>query len=451
MLWMSRDYVVTNYAEGFTSLAPENTVVYLMSIFLYRIMGWTIVGKTSLPIDTSYVIASGVGVGQRAGINYGTGKEYQVGIPIARHTVSATYVNHILVLKSTANPRHNCGLFKIVGINATDNRYIIDWRSTEFPPAEADDSFDWWLYEEDKAVDGLFWGYSSGNISTGNGTPGPYTYRAKGSTNSRIIFQSPHSTGWQLRLCCEVDAFLGTLYWYPTASIGFDGDSAGDFQFGGRHTHVANWFNVKGDHYTGPYAYANSIPTDRNSARYTFIADDGGRAFVAILKNRSNGYVGHLVCGIPDDEPSPIPSDPLYRVFCIGSKNEPGASTTTFSATDEIHGTAFGYFGSPINCWYSTWVSFNASYTAFGYASAGDNPRTGVTDLVSVQIVAGQFPQWYWQGAYAIQMEPRVLGFVPIIRQGRSNFAAWTTTTDKTWLHLQNGAFVPYGGPTPMP
>lgn len=444
MMFLSRDYLQANYAEGWVGGNEYLMVLYTMSIFVFRVLGWSIVGRTNFSfIDGSWMIASGTASPNRAGINYGTGKEYEVGIPSGVRTVSSADINRTLVLRSTSNPTKNAGLFRITGINATNNRYIIDYRSTEYPPAEADDSFDWWLYEKDFTACGSLTGKEAAAGSSG--------YRARGtSTCSRIIFQSPHATGWQLRLCYEADTGIATASTYISATIGFDGTVAGDFVVGGRHLHIAHWYDVRG--VTTNYVDGNGTGHSRSASRWTLLGDSGGQAVLLVVRERTTSTNwGHGLYGVPDNEPTPLPSDAIYRVFQMCNWNDASATGITFEATDNQHGNAFGYQGVPISGYYSTWSTYGANNVPANYASAGDNPRTGATDLVAVQFVAGQFDKFKSAANLALHgREPRVLGFAPMIRHGRKNFSAWTTTTDKAWLHTTNGYFIPWNGPTPL-
>jgi hypothetical protein len=142
---------------------------------------------SSATMTTGFQYASGMVVdGYGAGINFGAGFFFEVSIPITKRAVVASDIGRILVLKSTAFPTKNAGLFKISGINTAGgvNRYIIDYRSTENPPIEAANSIDWWLYEtEAHLTNASVSGYLSRFIA-GDGNPG---FAISSSTNATPI------------------------------------------------------------------------------------------------------------------------------------------------------------------------------------------------------------------------------------------------------------------------
>lgn len=251
---ISRDYTQTttgiNVQAATTPIWP--CTAYQLAIYLYRILGYTIVGHTAFDLDTTFrtlnVATMGTGIpfavttsvphgltigsthpvqianssgnvgngawtasvtsttgfsfrgyqgsaysssatfttgslyasglvtdGYGAGINFGVGNIFEVSIPVSVRTVVVGDVGKMLVLKSTKFPTKNSGIFKISGINAGSNRYIIDYRATENPPVEATNSMDWWLYEAENAMCNRFfldsfWNATSQNISAATNT-----------------------------------------------------------------------------------------------------------------------------------------------------------------------------------------------------------------------------------------------------------------------------------------
>lgn len=387
-------------------------------------------------------------VGNRAGINFGAGFLYEVSIPIAVRTVVAGDVGRILVLKSTANPRFNSGCFVITGINAGSNRYIVNWRSGDFPPAESADSMNWYLYENDIAAPPV---HGPNNGGTG--------YRSNGtSLTPRMILQSPHSTGWQVRICCESvgDASTNGTVQVQTFTTGFDGNSAGDFLVGGRHNHAVLWH----DSASPRFRCAGMPDTSSGSVihRFTIIGDDTGQALAFFDRNATAGSSNYFFLGLPDEEPTPLPLDPVHRVFSIGNAAGSAFSGINFSFNPSsttlmlTAGCAMGFNGVPVTCAPGCWTYASGPGqrgSHFYDASAGDSPWIASTELVTVELVAGSLTTFNTSFSRVLPLEPRVMGVVPMLRQGRTNFGEFTLTTDpgKSWQHMREGVYMPWGGP----
>jgi len=156
------------------------SVVNSTQVTLYGSAGTGTYTASSATMTTGFQYASGmVADGYGAGINFGAGFFFEVSIPIAKRTVVAGDIGRMLVLKSTAFPTKNAGLFKITAINAGSNRYVIDYRSTENPPVEAANSIDWWLYEIETVA--------SGYLSKFAGSTGSSGFSIISSTNTSPI------------------------------------------------------------------------------------------------------------------------------------------------------------------------------------------------------------------------------------------------------------------------
>lgn len=451
-----RDFPIQTSTSGSGSEAQA----YLLAIFLRRVLGYSLVGHTNFNIETigTLLLASGTGAGNRAGINFGAGAVYEVSIPVGVRAVSAGDIGRILVLKSTANPLHNAGLFLITGVNTTDNRYVIDWRSADSPPAEAADSMDWWLYAADANRPAAGATNASTNQYRGNGT----------SATPRIVLQSPHASGWQVRICVETSTDAGntvTNQW--TACPGFGADSAGDFQAGGRHLHAAQWYNTSViSNTSGVVTPGMGHGTTATTWRFTVVGDDTGQSVVVICRKVSTGTNhGMLVLGIPDNEPAPLPTpDPVHRLFMWGQSNQgsAGAWSNNISFTPGLYngtalgqGLAMGLLGQPIALTPSCWTYLNGG-NPFADSLASDSPYSSTTELFTVDLVTGTVQNWV-DGLFvassgskiAMPLEVRTLGTMPWLRHGRSNFTAFTLTSDagKSWYHLSNGVYLQWGGP----
>lgn len=132
-----RDYVTQNTTTPSRRYIPS----YLMAMYLRRVLLYTYVGDTNFNINsvgtllistadsTPTADAPTFGVGDRAGINLSSGKEFNVSIPAGTRVVSQADVGRILVLRSTANPQYNSGCFLIDGYDTGTNSYHIDYRT----------------------------------------------------------------------------------------------------------------------------------------------------------------------------------------------------------------------------------------------------------------------------------------------------------------------------------
>ncbi len=478
---LSRDYVTQLINANARGLVPA----YLLAVFLRRVLGYSYVGDTNFPINPigALLIATGDTTptgsptwttANKAGINNGAGA-YHVTIPSAVHTVAAGDVGRILALKSTANPTFNSGLFLITAIDTPNNAFVIDWRSTDTPPAETQ-SLLWYLYAADS---------STPATGGGNGTSSGYQGQTTAAT-PRLILQSPHVTAWQVRITIEStpDLVTGIPYW--TVAPGYGGNASGDFPVGGQHLHGALWFNTPStttqvtNSVLGLTVGAGDLNATNMKYRVWIIGDDGGQA-VAVLARDGGGSIAagpfSLYFGLCDNEPTPLPLNPVSRLFVIGSGTTAGSfpyalnqmqwAVSTCQALPAAFtnaGTAFSVLGgTPIPATPSTWTYVTANNAMGngpfldGAQNPGDSPFISATELLSVEVVAGAIFNWNSttnpiSNPYQ-NIGPRTLGTVPFLRQGRSNFGNFTTTTDvgKAWMHFQNGVYMIYGGPTVTP
>lgn len=445
-----RDYSI----QTLTAAKQGSVQGYLLAIFMRRVLGYSVVGHTNFNIDTvgPFLLASGVGLGNRAGINFGAGAFYQVSIPSGIRVVAVGDIGRLICLRSTANPLFNSGVFLITGVNTTDNRYIVDYRSGDNPPAEAADSMDWWLYVSDDNLPVV----GANNAGTGN------QYRGNGtSTTARIILQSPHATGWQVRICLETSTDRSATGVPPiSATPGFGGNSAGDF-VGLRHTHVAQWY----DNNTINYRGAIGIGSDSGcTGRITFCGDDTGQAVASFYRKVTGSLVDQLyVVGIPDNEPTPTPATD-QRIFAYGNNNNATSSQyfNNISFNTNVAQTNTGGQGIGLGSGSPTFVSPSCWVYVTGHAGgagpendslASDSPFITATELFTVELLAGTSITGTSSGAAVLQVDVRPMGTIPFIRMGRANFGNFTLTTDggKTWQHGKNGVYLQWGGPAVVP
>lgn len=439
-----------------------------------------------------------------AGINFGTGVEKEVSIPSSVRIVSTGDIGRILVLKSTAFPTKNSGCFKITSVNVTDNRYIIDYRSTENPPSEIANSMDWWLYENESIASFQMNTYnytttsvsnatntspivitsSSHNLSTGqmidvynvggntaangtwvvtvlsnttfslNGSSGNGAYTSSTGTwrfanypttqapVNRIILQSPHPTGWQVRICNEV-SFAGM----PRVSfaVGIGGNSLGDFPIGGQHTHVPQYFNVNPNLMQNYFALLPGGGITGTAGRTTIVGDDSGQFVFLYSRSTNSGTNGFVTFGIPDNEDNPS-ATVVERLFCYGNT---GAS---ISGTPDWRGIFLKYGntgnvgmafknGKPEICTFAGWgnIEGTSNITAPTFINtAGDSPFVSSTELLPIEIWTGAVATIDALSSITTNINPpfslnqKYNGTAPVIRNGRTNFGDFTLTTEDT-------------------
>lgn len=367
--------------------------------------------------------------GYGAGINFGMGFTYEVSIPTFKKTVNSSDIGKVLVLKSNTNPTTNSGCFKITGINSGDNRYIIDYRSTDSPPAETSNSIDWWLYEVETTLSYTFMNRTGSGIGyTGDGA----------ATNSRILLQSPHVSGWQVRITADPlsNSFL-------TLAVGHDGNSSGDFAVGGSHTHIHQYLDISSE---ATYAAAGFGNTTTNPDRITIVGDGYGQSIVGYTRNATGNTI--FMFGVPDNEQGNINSE---KIFCYATN----ANGIRLRMNSSHVGMAIKE-GIPQLCGFSGWtlLTGTSNTSPIFSTNAGDCPFTGSTELLPIEIWAGASTNSALSIPNSISSPtifkyyPRLMGTTPLMRIGRSNFGDFTLSSDgnKAWLHLQNGIYLQWNG-----
>lgn len=317
------------------------------------------------------------------------------------------------------------------------NKYVIDYRGGgDLSIVEANDTVMWWLYDRD---------INCPTIGAGNGGPG---YNSVGSSPTpRIILQSPHALGWQVRICNESSAdssaaiFNGSV---PpvTAAPGFGGNSAGDFPIGGEALHAPNYFDKNGnpanfDYYSGNgFGDDNAGTTPAPQHRFYFFGDDAGQSVHMVARRLLNSTVPrsyYVTFGLPDNEPTPLPIKNIRRLYVLASvRGDVGNGQVNdvslgvgYSNSISMHGTAF--HDAPISCHPSQlcYLTNNNQYSGPTFdASAGDCPFTSATELMPVDLTAGVIPNWTSSTSFqTMQFYPKTLGSIPIMRNGRANFS----------------------------
>lgn len=456
-------HITHDFLTNVGAVAPTANMYYL-TLFLTGVLGFTRVGQTNMNIVPS--VTGTVAINRGASINLGTGKEYYVQVPTSSYTVPASADNgKILVLRSVDNPKTNSGLFRVLSGSVVDNAFIIDYRtpSGSFPPIESGSlsgSIDWMLFPSEAS-------FAPTEVYADNGAGSGYrTFGA--STYPRTILRSPHPSGWQVRICAESFTDRGTFShgFGNTVTVGCSGTIAGDWQVGVENTHGCNFWNDndlarRAGQQGGcdPTLGVNTAWTTGQWRVYIWGDDQTGSVWF-LNRNVSIGNGGMVVFGLPENEPLPLLDKVIHRLFSIGDSvtfSVGTAPTWNIGTRNEklFTGQAFGFSGMPVSVVMSSYHMLTQN-TAPRQAVTSDNPVFKATELIPVELLAGTYmtsnvansPQ-----AQNLPLEPRRMGFVPIARQGRSNFAGWATSSDsaRLWFHTNDGVYFPWGGLAVLP
>jgi len=335
------------------------------------------------------------------------------------------------------------GAMSTGGAVTNQNKYQIDYRANgDLALVEAVDTVPWYLYEKDANCPAR---------GAGNGGAG---YQGTGtSTTPRIILQSPHSTGYQVRICNEStnDTGVNTVNAPITVTPGFGGNSAGDFAIGGPHLHSILFWNLPNITSSADYKIGNGIGDDQGVAtgiqfRITMFGDDTGQSF-AIFGRRSNttpslprSFV--LTFGIPDNEVLITPLDtPIRRLFVLGNgagdtNNAPASDISFAPGGGNVNLTIQGasFYNSPVSCHPMTlaYVTGNNQLNGPTFeANASDSPWISATELIPYDLMSGAIVNYaHGSNNPALPLYPRIMGQLPLIRNGRANFGEFQLTTD---------------------
>lgn len=479
---LCRDYLTQNTTTG------NRTYIYayLLSIFLRRVLGYSYVGDTNFNINSvgTLLIATGdttptaatptFPAGSRAGINLGAQQEFYVSIPISVRTVSSADVGRILVLRSTAFPSFNSGCFVIVGFDTVTNSYIIDYRTLgDKPPVEAADTLNWYIYEKD--ISCPIAGGTNGKTSA--------EYRSDGTSNTpRIVLQSPHALGWQVRICNEGSGDINVTVPFTSVAPGFGGTAAGDFPAGGLHTHAPMWFNSSGTQYLGGAPGMGDGGGSGTQLRVTMVGGDDGYGAAVFARRPGNGtQPTSFVCvfGLPYNEPLPLPVNPAARLFTLGTGftgsdgfgpreiNDMGLQAGNISSilnsNSVSQGMSVATFGTPVVCAASYWAYVSGGGQNSGPqldGSATDTPFINTTEILPLDLVQGTLTGWFLPGNFmggnstpAYALAPRLMGTIPYVFEGRANFGDFSLTTDSShaFQHMRRGLYIPWNGPNVIP
>jgi len=177
------------------------------------------------------------------------------------------------------------------------------------------------------------------------------------------------------------------------------------------------------------------------------MGDDTGQ-FVHVFARRPLNATSppafYITFGFPDNEPLPLPLDNIARLFCLGNAYSNGVGNGRLNdiSLQVSHGTNSGIQGAtmslynfgPKSCSPSllAYVTGNNQFAGPAFdAQASDSPFTSTTELIPVDLVTGVTQTWdNVTSVQSFPYEPRVIGTIPSIRSGRTNFGDFVLATD---------------------
>jgi len=443
-----------------TASSP-GTNMYALSTFLYHVIGYSIVGQTNFDITApSVMLSHGFG----ASINSGNGT---YAVALGGYVVSNNDVNRILALRSVQYPLYNSGLFRITSVNVAHNTVTIDYRSTAAPPPES--GLSWKLFERED-VFGKHWFNGSNGITASYGSCNKPGHSA---TASRIALQSPDKYGWQVRLCLESPQDIaGAVPSCFSIAPGFGATNTGDFQAiytetgitEYKHLHGAMWYDTASTAYRG-MTVGLTIASASGQWHITMCADDVSGTCVMMNRNTSLSVTsgsGWAAFGWSDDETVQVSNinmkstssiaTTVSNLFVAGHANTSAIMTwkSSYFSDNAVQVVGWGERGYPVPGVVSSYsdISNPASGPVRQLAAASSSSWTGKTEILDVEVLLGSVDATQSSTANMLSLlQPRRLGRLPMLMQGRSNYPLWTTTGDCSWLHAQDGVFLQWGGP----
>lgn len=427
-----------------SSSAPA-TNLYLLGAFLRSVLNYTQVANVNFDLESStFVVAEGTTA------TVEESDDAVIVVSTLEHTVSEADHNRILALRSLNYPLQNSGLFRVISSSISTNSFIVDFRTLSTP---AFDTMSWALYKSEYEVTAS-WNSGSNGRSGYNST-----YFASAS---RVVLQSPDLSGWQVRLCLESSGDIGGVPILNSVAPGMNATLTADFYERGLHAPM--FFDSKTTLYRGSAIGMLPGPTNNQWARkhwrFNAIGDDVNGTCTVVTRAVS-GTIGEgwLSFGIPENEDPTLSAslsgvDTLQRLFVFGHV-VPSASInwkrSGFHADNDMMGVGWSHYRKPLPCIASSYCEIKNTTTHFrNNINASDNPWLNATELLDVQLVVGTLPT---TNAYdfdsIFDFEPRPIGHVPFLKQGRANFGSWTASQENDWIHTMNGVYMKWGGPLP--
>lgn len=288
-------------------------------------------------------------------------------------------------------------------------------------------------------VTGPFTFALNGSVGNGVGSSGNvvlagYLGGASAPAISRAIYQSPHPSGWQVRLCAEPE--ISNL---PRVSVavGYGGTSIGEFPQLSNTTNIAEYFNINLSSNT---TYINTIPglgTTSTASRMTIMGDSSGQSIFMYTRTLGATNNGMLTFGISDNEPVPTPSN-LDRLFIYGGAPTTDSGTIILRISSALNVGNCLRGGLPSLAALTGWANLDGTSATSPLlsANAGDSPFTGTTELIpfetwsaSVADVGLSLPGL---SGSSFTIDQRFMGTTPMLRNGRTNFGNFTLSSEST-------------------
>jgi hypothetical protein len=147
----------------------------------------------------------------------------------------------------------------------------------------------------------------------------------------------------------------------------------------------------------------------------------------------------------------------MSRLFVVGH-SVASASIVWRRSGYHIHsgvmGMAWGRESRPVPLVVSSYAdSSNQSTHIRDDSNRANSPFLNATELLDIDLVAGTlYATNNISDPHLYTFEPRRLGLLPYLKQGRTNYGDWTAAggaVSSSWLHTENGVYLMWGGPPP--
>lgn len=435
-----------------TSTPTRVANMYFMSAFLVGVLGYSVYSNVNFNLTSSqYTLASSTG--SLAALT-ALSTSSVITVDPTHKIVSAADLNRFVSLRSTTYPKHNSGLFRIVSASISDNKWILDYRSSESPPS---DSVSWILFEKETSIP---------TISTGsNGLVGVYATFGSGSSSSRIMLQSPTISGsnYYVRLSQESGADVsGTIPSGFSISLGVSPTQYADFAFKTQMLHGPMFFNSTSSLYRG--TAVGLVPSSQGVGQFSFFAigDDVTGTSTFFNKNQTYTTGGNGWCsfGFASDESSFAYDGTLSlmeRLYALGYSSAPSQLTfrSGYAIQNMLTGICWSRFGTISSCVPSLYCD-----TINGYTHVRSNTNAAPTKfgtlsiLTNVELICGTFDSFSTDISASfgvLGIAPRRLGVLSNVMVGVSNASSWTLypsyDNSESWMHTLDGIFFKWGGP----
>jgi hypothetical protein len=269
--------------------------------------------------------------------------------------------------------------------------------------------------------------------ATGTAVLFGYLGGASVAANSRAIYQSPHPSGWQIRLCAEPEI---TNLPRISAAVGYGGTSIGEFPILSATTNIVEYLNFNPSVNT---SYNNTIPglgTDSTASRMTIMGESSGQSIFMYTRTLGATNNGMLTFGISDNEPVPTPSN-LERLFLYGGAPTTDSGTIILRTGSTLNIGNCIKNGLPELSALTGWANLDGTSATSPLlsANAGDSPFTGTTELLPIETWAAPLADvaLALPGiGNAFSVDHKFMGTAPFLRNGRTNFATFSLSSEET-------------------